>query len=740
MQQGPSTDPHFHPTDVVEDADGSLLLLDTGGWFIKGCPLSRVTRPEFRGGIYRIRRAGSPPSADPRGEGIAFGLLSPAELTGYLGDSRPMVRDRAVEELVQRGSTAVGELSRLLSEHPSLEVRSSTVFVLSRIHSSEALAALHPALEDSDTDVRVSAARVLGMARDVESLDRLLELVNHDLPPVRRQAASAIGQIGSRSAVPALLEAVSNPDDRFVEHAIIHALIKLADPVPLVGALDHSSPAVRKAALIALDQMEGRPLKRAHLLSLLQTDDPGLQKAALWVASHHLQWSGAIRKHLEKRIRGSALSGSAEEALDEVLLAFCGTPEVQAMLGKLMLEASLSRERSVLLLKTMESCPVTEFPSVWTDPVRELLAGGDSRTRSGAVALIRAHELDLYDEELASIIDRTSQPVELRIAAVDALARHQPRLRQSHFELLLDQLEPEADAPLRQLSAAILGGSELSRDQLIRLARDHLPRGDPLLLPSLLKAYRGGSDPEVGAALVAALIESSSVLDSFHDSRLEDLLSTYSESVQASARPLITELASLRESRLQRLEKLLGELDGGDVERGRRVFFGRKAACSTCHTIGFEGGDVGPDLTSIGAIRSRHDLAESILFPSASLVREFGSLRVKTSRAVYEGIPRDGTNRVLILLTGADYQVRIPRSEIVSMDPSPVSMMPGRTERIADSHRTLGSDGLPGGSKRAARRLAVQGESRAVLLSVGQSVVKLLQLCSLGKSRGLRSS
>ena len=196
------------------------------------------------------------------------------------------------------------------------------------------------------------------------------------------------------------------------------------------------------------------------------------------------------------------------------------------------------------------------------------------------------------------------------------------------------------------------------------------------MLPSLLKAYRGGSDPEVGAALVAALIESSSVLDSFHDSRLEDLLSTYSESVQASARPLITELASLRESRLQRLEKLLGELDGGDVERGRRVFFGRKAACSTCHTIGFEGGDVGPDLTSIGAIRSRHDLAESILFPSASLVREFGSLRVKTSRAVYEGIPRDGTNRVLILLTGADYQVRIPRSEIVSMDPSPVSMMP----------------------------------------------------------------
>src|SRR5690606_26677871 len=32
----------FHPTDVLEDGDGSLLVVETGGWFIKGCPLSQV--------------------------------------------------------------------------------------------------------------------------------------------------------------------------------------------------------------------------------------------------------------------------------------------------------------------------------------------------------------------------------------------------------------------------------------------------------------------------------------------------------------------------------------------------------------------------------------------------------------------------------------------------------------------------------------------------------------------------
>ena len=62
-----STDPDFHPTDVLEDADGSLLVLDTGAWFIHGCPISRVAKPEIKGAIYRIRRIGRARMQDPRG-------------------------------------------------------------------------------------------------------------------------------------------------------------------------------------------------------------------------------------------------------------------------------------------------------------------------------------------------------------------------------------------------------------------------------------------------------------------------------------------------------------------------------------------------------------------------------------------------------------------------------------------------------------------------------------------------
>lgn len=49
-------DPDIHLTDVLEDADGSLLVLNTGGWFRIGCPSSLMAKPDVTGVIYRISR------------------------------------------------------------------------------------------------------------------------------------------------------------------------------------------------------------------------------------------------------------------------------------------------------------------------------------------------------------------------------------------------------------------------------------------------------------------------------------------------------------------------------------------------------------------------------------------------------------------------------------------------------------------------------------------------------------
>src|SRR5262249_46235706 len=46
----------FHPTDVIEDADGSLLIVDTGGWYKLCCPSSQLVKADVLGAIYRVRR------------------------------------------------------------------------------------------------------------------------------------------------------------------------------------------------------------------------------------------------------------------------------------------------------------------------------------------------------------------------------------------------------------------------------------------------------------------------------------------------------------------------------------------------------------------------------------------------------------------------------------------------------------------------------------------------------------
>ncbi len=92
-------DPDVHPTDVFEDADGSLLVIDTGGWFRIGCPTSQIAKPEIPGAIYRVRKQGSHNISNPRGLNVAWSDLSIEDLFGLLDDERPVVRRCAIDEL-----------------------------------------------------------------------------------------------------------------------------------------------------------------------------------------------------------------------------------------------------------------------------------------------------------------------------------------------------------------------------------------------------------------------------------------------------------------------------------------------------------------------------------------------------------------------------------------------------------------------------------------------------------------
>ena len=77
----------FHPTDVIEDADGSLLVVDTGGWYKLCCPTSQLAKPDVLGAIYRVRRKGGA-AVRIRGERSSRGARCPPQLVGLLDDQR----------------------------------------------------------------------------------------------------------------------------------------------------------------------------------------------------------------------------------------------------------------------------------------------------------------------------------------------------------------------------------------------------------------------------------------------------------------------------------------------------------------------------------------------------------------------------------------------------------------------------------------------------------------------------
>lgn len=57
---------------------------------------------------------------------------------------------------------------------------------------------------------------------------------------------------------------------------------------------------------------------------------------------------------------------------------------------------------------------------------------------------------------------------------------------------------------------------------------------------------------------------------------------------------------------------------GGNAEHGRELFFG-DANCSLCHMVEGRGGRLGPELTSVGASRTREALVDSVRDPSRRL-------------------------------------------------------------------------------------------------------------------------
>ncbi len=663
-------DPFFHPTDVLEDADGSVLVLDTGGWFRIGCPVSGEARPQHTGGIYRIRRDDLPRMTDPRG--LKLDWQAAAEtLIARLDDDRPAVRDRAVATLAARGIAAVPTLQAALKT-ASVRGKTHAVWTLSRIEGVEADRALREAIVNTDAAVRQAAATAAGLRRDVDAVAALNDVVDNDIAPVQRAAAEAIGRLQSPTSVPDLIATLRAGTDRPLNHAVTYALIEAAPVDALTPLLQDEHAGVRSAALLALDA-KSDGLTPTLVLNLLQSENNDLRRAALDVFQRR-GWSEGLDTALSH-----TLDAGDESLAIGIVTAFGGKPAVQRSLAERLPAAPPTLQAA--LLEALPRAGVEQLEPQLAQALRTQLTNADRTVALQTILTVEAIAKGALQDDLLTLAHDADRSRTLRLAAWRAAAPHAKQINNTAFALLIESLV-DADAPaMDRLNAArALGSIPLNAAQCQTLA-SHMHRVGPIELAAVITAFDHPGDAATGQALFRHLNDNPASA-SLGVRRVTQLAKHYPQESQTEADTLIERLSAAERERRSALAAYANVLGSGDVARGRRLFFAPEATCVACHRVAGKGGTVGPDLSTIGKSRSAEDLLEAIVLPSSTFARGYEPfvITLTNGQPHYGSIIREAADAIVVRSQAGE--VRLPRANIRAIEPGTMSMMPLGLDRV----------------------------------------------------------
>lgn len=577
-------DPDVHLTDVLEDRDGSILIVDTGGWFRIGCPTSRIAKPEIPGAIYRIRPAG------PR---------------------RPVERPEPAP-------------------------------------------------------IRTPA------------VTELLASVNGGGDRQARRAAEALGRLRVSGAVAPLVRRLAETRDRSLQHSLLWALIEIDD-------YDASTAATREwpdslpAALWALDQMDSSQLAADTVLPFM-----GKGETAVAIARKHPEWAPAVAAWFAAEWPASPETADAFLHLAPAMLDNGTMREiVTGMLRGDHAEQSLAWEVLAGLPEAMTP------PKEWREALRRTLADRAGANIAHALRAARRLPATDVDAALGVIANDSTVPPRIRLLSLRSLNRGSRQLDAESFSLLVSLLGDGASPSDRAAAVAMLQSHSLNAAQLVTLAA-MLPEAGPIEFPGLLQAFARNRSAEVGEALAKALTTAPAA-GSIAPTELERALNRYPPESTTAAHPRLAALQSEVEARLARLDELAGRAGAaGDPARGRRLFESGAGACITCHQVAERGVPVGPDLTTIGRIRSPRDLLESILFPNASLARGYEAYVVETTDgASVMGLIRSESQASFTLALPAGATLEIRRDRVRTVRAAPVSLMPSGLEEALEEGQLL---------------------------------------------------
>jgi putative heme-binding domain-containing protein len=678
-----STHPAFRPVDVKMGPDGALYIAD---WYNPIIQHGEVDfrdprRDHTRGRIWRVTAKGRKLVPRPKLAGAKT-----AELLAALKEPEGWTRRHARLVLKERGKKAV--LPALKEWTAKLDARkpADEAHLLEALWTYQALDVVEPKLLRTllgarDYRVRAAATRVLSAwrTRVDNPLGLLSARVADDEPQVRLEAVRALGQIPKVRSAELALRVLERPTDTYLDYGLWLTMRELEL---------HWLPALHKGKL-----NYGNVRRLAFALQAVG--------------------SARVVKPLADLVRAGKLPADSEDGILVLLAGVGGPGELALVLDRAVAVKSSAARRLRLLGALVESAQQRgSKPSGDLGRLVVLLKKAeDDRVKAAAARLAGLWGLESARPVLLASARDGKASEALRRAAIDGLAS----LGGKESRTALDELAARGEPPaIRRKALVALAGVDLAAAarravEVLSAASDG--EGAAEVFDAFLQRKNGGV--QLAKAVAGKKLPA-------------DVAKVGVRTVRISGRPdgglldALVKAGSLkfgaRRLSADELKKMVADVArSGDAARGERIFRRADQLCLKCHAVGGAGGQVGPDLSSIGATAQVDYLIESLLEPSKAIKENYHALLVSTSKGqLFTGIKVRQTRTALILRTDQDKELAIPLKDIEEQTPSKTSLMPdGLTDTLTcgellDLVRFLSELGKVGpyavGKARVARR------------------------------------
>jgi putative heme-binding domain-containing protein len=646
-----SNHPAFRPVDVKMGPDGAIYIAD---WYN---PIIQHGEVDFRdprrdlthGRIWRVTCKGRPLVKRPRLDGakvedLLDALKAPEDWTRH--QAKRVLKERGAKDVLPALANWVGGLDPQDADHEH--------HLLEALWTYQSLDTVEPKLLDKllhakDGRARAAAVRVVSQWHD--RLDHPMELlaaaVRDEHPRVRLEAVRALGQMPGPRGIEIATQALDKPVDKFLDYAL-WLTARESEPqwLPLVqkGQLDFGGD-VR------------------HLVFALQA----------------LGSKDAVRP-LVDLVRSGRVPAERQEAVLTVIAGLGGPNDLGLILDGIVKEKKpAARQASLLAALTRAAHERNVRPAGDLARVGTLLNSDNDAVRAAAARAAGQWGVEALRPRLLELARAQETSDLVRQAAFDGLALlGGPASRSALAELA------GADKPPALRMKAVIALASLDLDAAAARAAE------------VLATAGAGADPtDLFATFLERKNGAAALTKALTGKKLPaDVAKVGVRTVRTSAReaPALVEALTkagglgtgprqLSEAEMKRLVEEVAR--NGDPARGEKVFRRADMLCLKCHAIAGAGGQVGPDLVSIGASAPVDYLIDSLLLPSKAIKENYNALVVETKKGLLlTGIKVRETKTELVLRDAEDREVAIPISQIDTRQDSKKSLMP---EGLADA-------------------------------------------------------